>query len=214
MDAARNTRPLSLIREGCRRLRSPIQAYGIRLGYLYFPPVSHSPMLEGVDPAMVLLFGGQNRALILAALANANAPLTGYRVARLTGAQKIKVNRELQRLEEVGLVKRRAGARRSSGWVLDDPDLRGLLRRRIRVSFDSDWDLGRPGSGGAVDQLLAELERTLPDPKRQPEFYRPPGWKPSTSVMQTVREKVRPKEKDVILRKYGARPSYREGQRE
>jgi hypothetical protein len=46
-------------------------------------------MLEDIDPGMVALFGSRNRTLVLAALANASGPLSGYRVAKLFGGQKI-----------------------------------------------------------------------------------------------------------------------------
>lgn len=170
-------------------------------------------MLEDVDVGMVALFGSQNRALVLAALANASGPLSGYRVAKIFGGQKIKVNAELNRLAEAGIVTRRKAASGKLGWTLEDPDLRSLLRKRIRICFAPDWDRGRPGSGEAVDLLLSEIEASLPDPKVNLEFYRPRNWEASPAVRATLREKVRSPEKDAILRKYGARTSYREGRK-
>jgi biotin operon repressor len=168
-------------------------------------------VLEDVDPGVVALTGSENRALVLGALANASGPLSGYRIAQMIDAQRIKVNAELRRLQSAGLVAQRKTRDGGAGWVLEDPDLRRFLRRRIRVVFSSDWDDGRALRGRAVDRLLAEIEAGLPDPKQSPEFYRPPGWKPSGEVMRTIREKVRAPQKDAILRRYGARTSRREG---
>ena len=132
-------------------------------------------MLEDIDPGIVALFGSQNRALVLAALANASSPLSGYRVAKIFGGQKIKVNAELTRLAKVGVVSTRRTASGRRGWTLEDPDLRKLLRRRIRICFAQEWDESRPASGEAVDRLLAEIEASLPSPEEDREFYRPKG---------------------------------------
>ena len=167
-------------------------------------------MAADVDPGAVAVFGSENRALVLAVLANAIRPLTSYRVARTFGGQKIKVGRELRRLESVGLVSRVSTAGGRQAWRLEDPDLRSFLSRRIRISFDNDWDEGRPGSGQEVDRLLAEIESSLPNPKTRRQFYRPKEWKPSREALALLREKVRTPEKDAILRKYGARTSPRE----
>ena len=98
-------------------------------------------------------------------------------MAKIFGGQKIKVNAELNRLAEAGIVTRRKAASGKLGWTLEDPDLRSLLRKRIRICFAPDWDRGRPGSGEAVDLLLSEIEASLPDPKVNLEFYRPRNWK-------------------------------------
>jgi hypothetical protein len=171
-------------------------------------------MLEVADAGLLALTGSQNRALVLGALANASGPLTGYRIAQMIDGQRIKVNTELKQLASVGLVRRAPLAGKRPGWALQDPDLRNFLRKRIRVTFASDWDRARPLRAAAVDRLLAELEAALPDPKSAPEFYRPRGWKPNREVMRTIREKIRSPEKDAVLRKYGARTSPREGKKE
>jgi hypothetical protein len=80
-------------------------------------------MLSDVDPGMVALFGSQNRALVLAALANASGPLSGYRVAMIFGGQKIKVNAELDRLAQAEIVSKRRMMNGRPGWTLEDPDL-------------------------------------------------------------------------------------------
>jgi hypothetical protein len=104
-------------------------------------------MLEDIDPGMVALFGSQDRTLVLSALANASGPLSGYRVAKLFGGQKIKVNAELVRLAKAGIVTRRRAPSGKLGWTLEDPDLRRLLRKRARICFAPDWDRRRPASG-------------------------------------------------------------------
>lgn len=168
-------------------------------------------MSTGDDSGMVALFGSQNRAMVLAALANASGPLSGYRVAKIFGGQKIKVNTELERLSKAGVIQKRRASSGKVGWTLEDPDLRRLLRKRIRICFAPDWDKGRPGSREAVDRLLAQIEAELPDPEVNREFYRPRNWKPNPEVRKLLREKVRSPGKDAILRKYGARTSFREG---
>ena len=168
-------------------------------------------MLEDVDAGLLTLFGSENRALTLAILANASGPLTGYRVAKTFGGQKIKVNKELRKLAAAGIVKGCLTEDGRAGWTVDDPDLCALLRRRIRICFATDWDKAREGWSRDSNRRLARIESALPDPSRNPDYYRPEGWKPSKEVLATLREKVRSPEKDAILRKYGARTSPREG---
>ena len=140
-------------------------------------------MSARVDPALVALFGSENRALTLAALANSSLPLTGYRVARITGTQPIKVYAELRRLGKSGLVRESPTAGGRMGWTLEDPDVRSLLRRRARISWGEDWnrEVGEriltrsrsPRLVGAID-----LSKYRAEPERVPnrsEFERPTG---------------------------------------
>ena len=168
-------------------------------------------MIADFDAGTIALFGSENRALVLCVLANAAAPLTAYRVAKTFGGQKIKVGAELRKLETAGIVSRSKLEGGQVAWRLRDPDLRSFLCRRIRVSFDVDWDGGKPGSGEAVNQLLDEIEARLPEPSSRPGFYRPRAWRPTPEARALLREMARSPEKDAILRKYAARTSRRAG---
>jgi DNA-binding transcriptional ArsR family regulator len=169
--------------------------------------------MKGVDPSAAALFGSENRALVLAVLANASRPLTGYRIAKVFGGQRVKVNSELRRLAEAGVVDRQPTDGGRNGWVLIDANLGAFVRSRIRITFVSQWDTQRRFGPGAVDKLLAEIEVGLPSPQSDPEFYRPNGWRANRETLRSLREMVRSPEKDAILRKYGARTSRREGRR-
>jgi len=167
-------------------------------------------MKVAANGQLASLFGSENRSLVLAVLASASKPLTGYRVARAFGGQKIKVNAELRRLEEVGFVRSSRGAKGGRTWVLEDEELRALVRKRMRIFFVDEWERLNLSKGRTVDRLLEEIEASLPSPKKSPEFYRPARWKPNRDVRRTIRELTRSPEKDAILRRHRARTSYRE----
>jgi hypothetical protein len=166
-------------------------------------------MAVGLDPGVRRLFGSGNRARTLAVLASVTRPLTGYRVAQLAGAQRIKVNRELRQLARGGLVVRRRTAAGRNGWLLSDPDLRAFLAGRVRVTFPDAWAEFDPSKGRAVRERLTEIMASLPDPRESPDFYRPPGWRPSAQGSKWIQEMIRPAGKDRILRRAGARTSER-----
>lgn len=132
-----------------------------------------------VDPRIASLFGSQVRAATLGALANARRPLTAYRVAKMTGAQVIKVITELRRLERAGLIDRTRPERGPVGWFLLDGSLREFLRRRVRIVWWSDWDEevgARVRSPASNPRVRVELSRYRADPGAVPnprEFTRP-----------------------------------------
>lgn len=87
-----------------------------------------------IDPVLVALTGSETRARTLGVLANAERPLTGYRIAKLAGLAETKVYRELARAAQAGLVKKE-----ESGFLLVPSDLRNFLRVRFRVAWSEDW---------------------------------------------------------------------------
>lgn len=170
-------------------------------------------MLVAVDRSLVELFGSRTRAGVLVALAQASEPVSAYWVAKSTGAQKIKVSFELRRLEALGFVSKTTGEGSSGQWTLDNRDLRRLLSRPVEsVSPSSTRARGRSRASLGGNSYLDVL-RSLPDPSVEPEFYRPRSWKPTPGTLRDLRERLRPPEKDRLLRKYGGRTSYREGRR-
>ncbi|MCI4361407.1 MAG: hypothetical protein L3J91_06845 [Thermoplasmata archaeon] len=88
---------------------------------------------------LVAVFGSSGRVRVLAVLANATTPFTGYRVAKVAGVQPIKAVAELRRLAAAGIVQQVPGRPGSARWVLTDPDLRTFFQRRVRLSWWDDW---------------------------------------------------------------------------
>ncbi|HTT45722.1 MAG TPA: helix-turn-helix domain-containing protein, partial [Thermoplasmata archaeon] len=94
-----------------------------------------------IDSGIAALFGSATRARTLAVLANSLEPLTGYRIAEVSGDERIKVYSMLASLERAGIVvstKREDG--RTTVWTLRDPDVGSLLRRRVRLVGEKEWD--------------------------------------------------------------------------
>ncbi len=155
------------------------------------------------DPALVSLFGSRARVLTIAALANSAEPLTGYRISFVTGVPRPKVYGELWKGVHTGIIREDP-----NGFVLIDADIRALLRRRVRVSWDEEWDRARGDADATIGAVYERVLASLPD---DPEFYRPRNWKPTAETVRCLRSKIRPPEKDRILREEGGRTSYREG---
>jgi hypothetical protein len=149
-----------------------------------------------LDSVLTSLFGSRTRLLTMAVLANAEEPLTGYRVAKVAGLPRQKVYPELRRGIETGLV-----TRVSSGFLLSDPDVRALLRKRVRIRWDEEWDRARasrnPEGGADLDRIRSSL--------RGFRTYDPKNRIPATALRELERDPV----KNQILRSMGARPSIR-----
>ncbi len=82
------------------------------------------------SPELVALFGSATRVRTLAALAMAPGPITGYRIARMCGISPTKTYAELYRLRRANVVREQPTATGRRGWLLSDPDVGALLRRR------------------------------------------------------------------------------------
>ncbi len=149
-----------------------------------------------VDPALTSLIGSTSRLLTLAVLANADEPLTGYRVAKVANLPRQKVYPELRRSIEAGLVRKTA-----SGFTLTDADVRALLRKRVRIRWDEEWDRARWGRLATPSTELAEILQSLTGTR----LYNPKNRIPAAALQELEHDP----EKNRILRKYGARPSAR-----
>jgi hypothetical protein len=149
-----------------------------------------------VDPLLASFVGSTNRLLTLAVLANADEPLTGYRVAKIANLPRQKVYPELRRSIESGLVRKT-----TSGFTLTDADVRILLRKRVRIRWDEEWDRARWAQLATPNSELAEITQAL----RGTRLFDPENRIPAAAL----RELERVDEKNRTLRKYGARPSKR-----
>jgi hypothetical protein len=167
-------------------------------------------MRPTTDPLLLALFGSETRTAVLAVLAGAHAPLTGYRVAKVAGVERIRAYEELRRLRDVGAISEATDAAGNSIWSLPRSDLRTMVGNRLRISWDEDWDRAREGWEAETPVRLAAIRASLPT---DPAFFRPKGWKPTAYTRRRLREVVRTPEKDRLLRRVGARTSYREGKK-
>ncbi|MGC2034987.1 MAG: helix-turn-helix domain-containing protein [Thermoplasmata archaeon] len=123
-------------------------------------------MSSELDPALAAAFGSETRLRVLAVLAHAYGPLTGYRVAKTGGVSIPKAHEQLHRLERSGLV-----AHREDGWVILDRDVRILLRKRIRIRAWDDWLTEKAEKEPRIVALFDRLSRA-------PHAEAPKGWEP------------------------------------
>jgi hypothetical protein len=160
-----------------------------------------SAMMVEVDSGLVSLFGSRTRLLTMAVIANADEPLTGYRVAKIADLPRIKVYPEIRKGVVTNLL-----VRDGRGYRMIDSDVRALLRKRVRIRWDEEWDRSRKGWN---DETSGRLARALASIPTEPNYLRPRGWKPSPSVRKAIREMERPAAKDALLRRRGLRTSAR-----
>jgi hypothetical protein len=158
-------------------------------------------MKTDVDPSLLSLFGSQTRLLTMAVLANADEPLTGYRVAAIAGLPREKVYPELRKGITTGLL---TAAR--DGFRMVDMDIQALLRKRVRIRWDEEWDRARTGWNEETRNRLTTFLASIPTDSA---YLRPKGWKPSPSARKAIREMERPLSKDVVLSRRGLRTSAR-----
>lgn len=90
-------------------------------------------MAAAPSPELLALFGSATRVRTLATLAHASGPLTGYRIARLSGLSPTKTYAELHRLQRANIVLMRPTSTGRRGWQLADPDVGAFIRRRARL---------------------------------------------------------------------------------
>jgi hypothetical protein len=131
-------------------------------------------------------------------LANAEAPLTGYRIAAMVGMEPPNVYRELNRLLECKEVKKSTTPEGRNGWSMVDPDVRNLLRRRLRIVWSQDLARGAVERERRADSVL---QRSALEPLDLSKF------KPGRPLAEA--EAKRRREKDEILGRAGARTSIR-----
>jgi hypothetical protein len=166
------------------------------MGYYYLVLSIHPVVTSISDLPLESLFGSRTRLLTMAVLANAEEPLTGYRIAKVADLPRQKVYPELRKGIGAGLI-RRAGP----GFVLADPDVRSLLRKRVRIRWDEEWDRSREGQAIKVPAELNRIRSSL----RSFKAYDPKNRIPTDARRELQRDPV----KNRILRELGLRPSSR-----
>ncbi len=149
-----------------------------------------------VPAALSTLFGSEDRVRTIAILANADRPLTAYRIAKIARIEPPNVYRELSRLSKQGEVKRSADP--SEGWVLTDSDLRRMMQRRLRITWSEDFVAGSAGRARRAKKVLRAATLVPPAlqdlvPKRLP----------------TAKQISARRQKNAVLIREGGRPSVR-----
>ena len=139
-----------------------------------------------VDPDLAAIFGSEDRVRTLAALANAETPLTAYRVAMLMEMEPPNVYRELKRLRKALVVEVTKTPTGSAGWALNEPHLRSFLRSRLRVSWSEDL---AATARAREKRAEAAMRRNALDPLDLSRFE--PGRKPSTAELRRRQRKDR-----------------------
>ena len=137
----------------------------------------------------------------MAVLANAEEPLTRYQVAKIAGVPAQKVYPGTKKGIETGTVGEVEG-----GLVLSDPDIRGLLQRRVRLRWEEEWDRSRRGWDAATTPILEAGLSSINEKLRSNRYYlRPRGWKPSPGTMKLIAEMSRRPANDAAIRRAGGR---------
>lgn len=163
-------------------------------------------MVGDIDPALVAFCGSENRVRTLGVLANAEFPMSGYRVAKVAGVPESKAYPELLRAVRAGLVQKSR-----EGYRLTDPGVRALLRVRVRLYWAEDWDRSRSAWPAETPRLLKEGLKAIRERiRRDPSYLRPRGWSPPAAASSLARELRRDPAKDDALRRRARRTSLRE----
>jgi DNA-binding transcriptional ArsR family regulator len=159
-------------------------------------------MMLNLDPQLVTLFGSETRVSVLAALAGASRPYTGYRVARVAGVQPIKAYAELRKLRDAGIVRETGGTAGRSGWELPEGDVRSFVGLRTRVSWSEDMLSAPQRTIGPQDLAFLRRVRARAEKRPRPKSV-PPAAK---AVLKEMKRRVR---KDQNLARMGLRTSVR-----
>jgi DNA-binding transcriptional ArsR family regulator len=150
-------------------------------------------MERPADAGLLAFCGSETRLLTFGVLAKTRRPLTGYRIAQLTGLPQTKVYKELRRAMLVGTVQRAA-----DGFRLVDREIRDLLRQRFRLGGSAPpRKRVRPRDPERINLLYRRFER-------QP----PPRWEGVGPVRSDLRRR---RAKDELLVGRGMRPSVSHG---
>ena len=84
---------------------------------------------------------------------------------------------------------------------MDDPDVRDLLRKRVRIRWYDEWNQARGSRANSVERELSQIRMSL----KRVRTYDPSNRIPASAI----RELSRDPEKDRILHRLGLRPSTR-----
>ncbi len=159
-----------------------------------------------LDAQLVTLFGSETRVSVLAVLAGASSPFTGYRIAKVAGVQPIKAYAELRRLRDAGIVREIPDKKGRSAWELPTGEIRSFVSGRTRVSWSSDWMNSPRRQVTPADRTFVLRVAEAAAKRARPRFI-PPGARAILSEM------VRPPEKDAILERLGLPTSVRRGRK-
>ncbi|MGP8072160.1 MAG: hypothetical protein ACLPZM_03405 [Thermoplasmata archaeon] len=159
-----------------------------------------------LDSQLVTLFGSETRVSVLAALAGASSPFTGYRIAKIADVQPIKAYAELRRLRDAGIVREIPGKKGRSAWELPPGEIRSFVGGRTRLSWSSEW-MNSPRRQVTPADRAFVLQIAEAAAKRARPRSIPPGARAILSEM------ARPPEKDAILERLGLPTSVRRGRR-
>jgi hypothetical protein len=153
-------------------------------------------MESDVDPALAALVGSRSRLLTLAVLANSDEPLSGYRVAKIASLPRVKVYPEIRKGIGTGIL-----VKEGEGYRMVDMDLRSLLRKRVRIRWDQEWDRARSIRAKSAAADLERIQASLKGVR----LFDPKNRIPRAAK----RELERDPEKNRILRRLNLRPSAR-----
>jgi DNA-binding transcriptional ArsR family regulator len=156
-------------------------------------------MIEKEWAALARVFGSESRLMTLATLANASAPISGYRIAKVGRISPPKVYSELRRLKNSDIVARQQSDSGRSGWILKDTALGQYLRLRVRISDSPDWFKESERRSNAALQWLRSVDTST---IRQ-------GTRADPLGIPNSKEFVRSRSKDRDLRRVGLRVSRR-----
>jgi len=159
-----------------------------------------------LDPQLVALFGSVTRVSVLATLAGASTPFSGYRIAKVADVQPIKAYAELRRLRDAGIVRETPGEKGRSLWELPKGEVRSFISSRARVYWSGDWFENVRVKITPADWRFAR--RVAKAAAKRP---RPKSIPPAARAI--LSEMVRPPEKDEILERLGLPTSTRRGRR-
>jgi DNA-binding PadR family transcriptional regulator len=142
------------------------------------------------------LFGGAVRTKILGYLAAAEAPRTGYVIAKDLGLSVSKVYPELKRLESTHILRVSRNKKGGREVMLADDDLRRFLHRHVRILTTRDWSLPsavarREAANAAAGRTRIRVAGTRTRRGKRPferEFYRPPEKERAAERARAFRE--------------------------
>lgn len=139
-------------------------------GNVYYPIWEiASQMGFQVRPDLGILLGSETRAKVLAFLADAREPKTGYEVAKATGLNPPKAYRELERLSATEFVKVVEEPRRKRFLLVND-DLRRLVLRYARITTGDEWfSPARVRERRGAFERAARIRLTLPESRPNPD---------------------------------------------
>jgi DNA-binding transcriptional ArsR family regulator len=159
-----------------------------------------------LDPQLVSLFGSETRTAVLAALAGASVPFSGYRVAQVADVQPIKAYAELRRLRDAGIVRETPRKKGRSVWELPLGEIRSLVADRTRVYWSGDWINNPRRRTTPADRRFAHKVAKAATKRPSPSSIPP-------AARAVLSEMTRPSEKDEILERLGLATSVRRGRR-